>query len=367
MKIRSRKGAIVTTSFIKKIEGMSLIAVIGIALLMFAAPHIAYADQLAATSMNTQASNPRGGEIDYTLGQEYTGSMGYTQGYTEKIMRFTIPESSHLTATMKSPYQPLKMVLYNSDGNIASADSNTVTTVNDAKTTYTSRHSCNLSAGSYYFLIGINYYSTQPITFIATAEPKITLGTVSISNVASIGAGKVKVSFTEEKDALGYETQVSTNTSFTAPKTVTGVMSPANLSGLNPGTTYARTRAYSSYNDGTKVYGNWSRIKAFTVPKLNNTLVVAGKTTKVSYSQVRKQNTTIERSKAITIKKAQGKVTYKKVSGNGKITVNKSTGKVTVKKGLAKNTYTVQAQVTAAGNSKYKKVTKTVIFRVTVK
>ena len=61
-----------------------------------------------------------------------------------------------------------------------------------------------------------------------------------------------------------------------------------------------------------------------------------------------------------------GKVTYKKASGNGKITVN-SAGKFTVKKGLKKGTYKIKVEVTAAGNTTYKAVTKTVTVTIKVK
>ena len=73
-------------------------------------------------------------------------------------------------------------------------------------------------------------------------------------------------------------------------------------------------------------------------------------------------------SKVLTFSnKGQGKLTYVKKSGNKKITINKTTGKVTVKKKLKKGTYKVKVAVTAAGNSNYKAVTKTVTFKIKVK
>lgn len=75
------------------------------------------------------------------------------------------------------------------------------------------------------------------------------------------------------------------------------------------------------------------------------------------------------RSKTMTVKKAQGKVTYAKVSkGSSKyLTISKSTGKITVKKKTPKGTYEIKVKVTAAGNSNYKKGSKTVTVKVKVK
>ena len=72
------------------------------------------------------------------------------------------------------------------------------------------------------------------------------------------------------------------------------------------------------------------------------------------------------------ITKAQGKVSYKLAGVNKKkfkkyFKVNSKTGKITVKKKLKKGIYKVKIKVTAAGNDKYKKVTKTVTVKVRVK
>ena len=46
---------------------------------------------------------------------------------------------------------------------------------------------------------------------------------------------------------------------------------------------------------------------------------------------------------------------------------DKTTGKVTVKKKLKKGTYKIKVKVTAAGNSNYKALTRTVTFKIKVK
>lgn len=134
---------------------------------------------------------------------------------------------------------------------------------------------------------------------------------------------------------------------------------------------------FSNLKKGTvfyiQVHGNTSAESStyyelgFSYVKKANPLTVKGKTVKVKYSKLRKKTQTIARTKAITVSKNQGTVTYAKVKGNKKITVDKKTGKIKVKKGLKKGTYKVKIKVTAAGNSWYKKATKTVTVKIKVK
>ena len=99
----------------------------------------------------------------------------------------------------------------------------------------------------------------------------------------------------------------------------------------------------------------------------NNTIKLKGKTITIKKTKIDKKNLKFKRSKAITVKKAKGKLTYKKASGNKNITINKKNGKITVKKGLKKGTYKIKVKVTAAGNTTYKKATKTVTFKIVIK
>ena len=91
------------------------------------------------------------------------------------------------------------------------------------------------------------------------------------------------------------------------------------------------------------------------------------KTVTVKYKQLKKKTQTVKRSKAISISGAKGTVTYVKASGNKKISVNKKTGKITVRKKLKKGTYKLKVKVKAAGNSRYKSVTKKVTVKIKVK
>ena len=101
--------------------------------------------------------------------------------------------------------------------------------------------------------------------------------------------------------------------------------------------------------------------------KLENTLTVKGKKANVKAKTLKTKKVTLVKSKVLKVSKAQGKITYAKKSGNKKITINKKTGKVTIKKGLKKGTYKIKIKVTAAGNDKYKKATKTVTAKIIVK
>ena len=87
----------------------------------------------------------------------------------------------------------------------------------------------------------------------------------------------------------------------------------------------------------------------------------------VNYKKLTNKNQTIKITKALSIKKAQGVKTYKKTKGNKKITVDKKSGKIQVKTGLGKGTYPIKIKVTAAGNANYKKCSKTVTVKITVK
>ncbi len=104
----------------------------------------------------------------------------------------------------------------------------------------------------------------------------------------------------------------------------------------------------------------------FKITKGNNPMTVKKKTAVVRYNKLKKKKQKIAAKKLFTVTGAQGRVTYQKKSGNKKILVAKS-GKVTVKKGLKKGTYKVKVAVTAAGNTNYKPVTKTVTVKIKVK
>lgn len=104
--------------------------------------------------------------------------------------------------------------------------------------------------------------------------------------------------------------------------------------------------------------------------KLANPMLVKGNTVKVKYSKLLKKNQIIKTAKAFTVKNAQGSVTYKvskfDKKAKKKITVSK-TGTIKVKKKLKKGTYKVKVKVTAAGNTLYKPLMKTVTVKIKIR
>ena len=125
-------------------------------------------------------------------------------------------------------------------------------------------------------------------------------------------------------------------------------------------------KLYSNSNDLYTADEITINVKALS--KEANPLKIKAKTATVKYSKIKKKNQTLAVGKVISFtKKGQGKMIYTKASGNKRITINKKTGKVTVKKKLKKGTYKVKVKVKAAGNSKYKPVTRTVTFKIKVK
>lgn len=124
----------------------------------------------------------------------------------------------------------------------------------------------------------------------------------------------------------------------------------------------------TGFYSGIKFVFKAAPAKPKPVAKKANTLTlkVKAKATKIKCKSLRKKSKTYAISKFINVSKAQGAVTYAKASGSKKIKISK-TGKVTIKKKIKKGTYKVKVNVTAAGNAKYNKITKTVTFVVKIK
>lgn len=104
-----------------------------------------------------------------------------------------------------------------------------------------------------------------------------------------------------------------------------------------------------------------------SVKKANQPMKVTVKTKTVKLKTVKMKKAVV--SGAVKVSKAKGTVTYKKVnSGSDKyLSIAKKTGKITVKKKTPKGTWKIKVKVTASGNKKYKKGSKTVIVKVKVR
>ncbi|MDO4807218.1 MAG: MBG domain-containing protein, partial [Coriobacteriales bacterium] len=114
--------------------------------------------------------------------------------------------------------------------------------------------------------------------------------------------------------------------------------------------------------------GNYcgSKVVKFKIVKAKNPMTVKVVTKTAKLSTLKGKAVSVV---PITVSKAKGDVTYTKVSkGSSKyLKVNAKTGRVTVAKGTKRGTYKIRVKVTAAGNGSYKKATKTVTCKVTVR
>lgn len=133
---------------------------------------------------------------------------------------------------------------------------------------------------------------------------------------------------------------------------------------------YQRGRVNAgTYNIKVTFIGDYSgsQLLSFKIVKAANTLLVKGKTVKVSRAKVKKAKQVIARAKAIAIARAQGKLVFAKVAGSKRLSINKKTGNITVAKGTKKGVYSITVYIGTAGNTNYNKVIKAVKVKVVVK
>ena len=110
----------------------------------------------------------------------------------------------------------------------------------------------------------------------------------------------------------------------------------------------------------------------YSIRKKANTMSVAVKNLKIKYAKVKKKAQSFNCSKFLTVKNAKGSVSYK-IQGVAKnkfkkyFKIDAKSGKLTVKKGLKKGTYKVTVKVTAAGNTNFASISKSVTCKVVVK
>lgn len=310
--------------------------------------------------------------IDYSFGTVYQGKATQDANYYyATYFNISTNTNQHIFIDVNTSSRVnFRVDIFNESGNIVSSDSSSIKTVNDAKTNRNTKHSVNLQAGKYQIRVGgpNTNWATQ-FSFIATAEPIISLGTVNISDITIPEWGTADVSFSPISNALGYETQVCSDISFSNPQKINSAEPSVTVSGLTNRINYVKTRAYAAYSDGNKVYSGWSQPRTIAFPKLSNPLKIKAKMASVKHTKLKKRTQTLSVSKVINfINKGKGSLVYTKASGNKKISINKKTGKVTVKKGLKRGIYKVKVKVKAAGNSDYKPSSvKTVTFKIKVK
>jgi len=318
---------------------------------------------------NTMVAKAEASYVNYSFGEEYAWTINYGTANT-KYFTVKVSQRSHLFVKLQSSYDySININIYDLDGECVSNDSATIYSKNDMSNMYYSTHSANLNAGTYNIAIQNHQSGSRPnVTFLATAEPTVSLSTPSVTAISSPSGGKFTVSYSSVTNALSYQVQFSKNTSFSSATTKENPSLKYTASGLTKGTYYyVRVRAFTVYNDGLKVYSNWSRAQSVYVKKLANTVTVSTSSKKVKYATLKKKNVTFL---VVAEDKAGAPFTYSLASVPSKakkyISVNKSTGKITVKKGLKKGTYSISVKVAAAETASYTKASTKKTIKITV-
>ena len=228
-----------------------------------------------------------------------------------------------------------------------------------------------VNAGTYSDMIGLyhHYYSNNgSITYGKKTKLIYDNGVIippaEEPVVISIDNAKVVLSQT----SFTYDGRIHTPTI----KTIGGMA-------LKKGTDYTITWSKAnSWQPGTYTVtvtgtGNYTgKTKAtYVIKKGANTLTAKGKTVKVRYSKLKKNNQTIKRASAITLSKAKGTVKYTltgvtKAKFKKYFKVNGTNGKIIVRKGLKKGIYKLKVKVTATGTSDFNSASRTVTVKVKI-
>ncbi len=143
-----------------------------------------------------------------------------------------------------------------------------VKTITDTSTlSWTDTAVKNKNGTTYYYKV-IPFYGSSKGT--GTAKKTVRLTGVSVSSVKNSASKKLKVEWTKNSKASGYQIRYSTSSSFSSYKTVT-VSGKSKLSrtltSLKKGKKYyVKVRVYKTVS-GTKYYSAWSSKKARTVSK----------------------------------------------------------------------------------------------------
>ena len=191
-----------------------------------------------------------------------------------------------------------------------------------------------------------------------TTESTETQPTQAPETAITVKAAKTSIKIDDQTAVKAVVTNGSGSTTFTSSNSAVAKVTSQTASACTVKGIKAGKATITATNNGV------SAKVVITVSKKANTMTVKAK----ACSAKAKKNTTIKKAKAFTIKNAKGKVTFKKASGDKKITINKKTGNITVKKGLKKGkTFKLKVKVTAAGNTAYKPVTKSVTVKIKIK
>lgn len=226
--------------------------------------------------------------------------------------------------------EPVLLEALGSDGD--STDTNTTDTTTDTTTKKKTKKANTLKVKG----------KTVKLSAVKLSKKKQT-----IKRKKAITVSKAKGSVTFKKTKGTSKIKVSKKGVITVKK------------GLKKGTYKIKVKVTAKGNSSYKA-GSKTATVTIKVQGSKNPITVTGKTVTVSGDDLASADQVISRSQAITVSKAAGTVTYAKKSGDSNITVNSKTGAITVKSGIETGkTYNVTVSVTAAGNKKYNKGTKT--------
>ena len=329
---------------------MLFVVMTSVALMVGIAP-AAFADEgLAAAQaglLTTQATEYR----DYVLGTEVR--LGDPDWYT--MFKFTLQERSHVFAKLECAHD-MELSYYDNAENIVSAESGGMHSTNTTGTAYTVTHSCDLDPGVYYLRVYIN--GNRPDNSFAltmTAEPVVSFDRPSITSLACPSPNSLSVGVSPVTDAMSYEYQYGTSPDFSGAETVVHPATSYVATELaGDAYYYARVRPFTVYNDGLRVYGNWSRAQAVYVEPTPNEVTISTASKSLKYATLKKKNQSFLLV-ADDVAGADLKYTLSAVSSRAKkyVSINGSTGAITVKKGLAKGTYKMTVKVSAKATGLY--------------
>ena len=193
----------------------------------------------------------------YELETEYRGYANWSSRY----FVFQIPEKAYVSLRSEGSGvgDYLEYTIYSSEGNEVLESKDVFTSHN----TYCKTAGRILPAGTYY----LEVYSAGDFSFRIQAEKFIKLPKGEIVALNSQGKGQMTVQCGYAADALGYRIQYSTDYRFKKKvKTIYSPTTTKTIKKLKKGKRYyVKVCPFTTYDDGTNVYGNNSYVKTVVV------------------------------------------------------------------------------------------------------
>lgn len=203
----------------------------------------------------------------YYMGETVEGSLGRTEG--QNYYKINIEERTRLNFTIKWFIEGLtssgsEVRLYNSRGNCVIDDA-TFRRIDNYNVVYGCHelsYAKNLEKGVYYIKFEVGCSGPVNYSFRIDDEEIVTL---SKGKISSIKAGKKKLTIkcSKVRNADGYIVKYSINENLKLAKTKKSSSANITLKKLKKKQKYyIKVRPYYIYEDGTYVYGKWSKTKS---------------------------------------------------------------------------------------------------------